>query len=312
MSKRKYQTEFGINAFCTNLTVFHQYELTNLRPNVRIENLENTNIYFICSRPRITLPPKNIHVEANHLVLDFIVDKGIDTKIYRKKFEGKPKQNFKIVSEYPYNQFKMLQDEKILLDGYTSLLASGFFSEVKNEVPFKVIYIGQSKTRKSKTIANRLLSHSKLQKIYSDYQIDNPNEEIWIFLARFEDTLLTTMAGDTNDFEATTEENEKHITEFLSRYHKETDQRVNLIEAGLIRYFQPRYNILLKKQTSSPKIHKSYKNYYDLELNTLMIEINTESVQSLLYSDVIPPKWIHIAEYPLYSELDRKSMFDLF
>jgi hypothetical protein len=52
------------------------------------------------------------------------------------------------------------------------------------------------------------------------------------------------------------------------------EQEINLIEAILIKYFQPRFNQVFKRKFPSPA-HKTYSQCYDLDFNTVSVEIDT-------------------------------------
>ncbi len=53
-----------------------------------------------------------------------------------------------------------------------------------------------------------------------------------------------------------------------------------------------------------------YTECYDLDINAICIEVNTENINSRLYSEDISPKWWHMHNFLLHSEEERRSMFD--
>lgn len=88
-------------------------------------------------------------------------------------------------------------------------------------------------------------------------------------------------------------------------------QFVSFTEAALIKYFQPEYNKTFKNIFPSPA-HLTYKDCYELDLNMIAIEIQTENVMCRLWSQHVEPKWTHLHKFILHSVNDRKSMFDFF
>jgi hypothetical protein len=72
-------------------------------------------------------------------------------------------------------------------------------------------------------------------------------------------------------------------------------QQICLTEAGLIRYFQPKYNVIYKDNFPSDK-HKILASCYNLDFSGLVVEINTEELRFCLFSDKVSPKEHHICK----------------
>jgi len=88
------------------------------------------------------------------------------------------------------------------------------------------------------------------------------------------------------------------------------DQQITITEAALIKYFQPKYNFEYK--TNFPdKIHASYEVCYRLDLNSVAFELDTVSIVSRLHSASIEPSHIHLHQYFLHNEKERKDMFKM-
>jgi len=75
------------------------------------------------------------------------------------------------------------------------------------------------------------------------------------------------------------------------------------------RYFQPPYNIEYKDTFPNPA-HSTYSECYDLDINSICIEVETENVNCRLFSKTIPVQWWHMHSFALHSSLDRRSMFE--
>lgn len=105
------------------------------------------------------------------------------------------------------------------------------------------------------------------------------------------------------------EEDYEHIQKVMSTDISE-QQRINFAEAALIRYFEPEYNEIFKKSFPSPS-HQTYSECYDLDINSVIIELQTENLGYMVKSKKISPKWVHCEIFNMHSSQERKSMFEL-
>ena len=113
---------------------------------------------------------------------------------------------------------------------------------------------------------------------------------------------------------STTEEDTNHVEKVLSNLHQE-QQVINITEAALINYFKPQYNTMFVENFPSEK-HMSYKQYFDLDYDDLVIEINMESdvfPYVILFSDKaqIASPWECIHNQ-LDNSNERESMYSIF
>ena len=81
-----------------------------------------------------------------------------------------------------------------------------------------------------------------------------------------------------------------------------------MIEAALIRYFQPEYNEKFKESKISPKL-KSLEKCYDLDMSGIVVEINTENLFTH-YTLKALKNYHHIVKIDLVSHQQRLSFFD--
>lgn len=87
-------------------------------------------------------------------------------------------------------------------------------------------------------------------------------------------------------------------------------QRINFTEAALIRYFSPEYNKIYKDTFPSPA-HTTYSECYDLDLNSVSVELQTDRLYTRVWSKVIKPDYVHFCTFPLHSKEDRMYMFEI-
>jgi hypothetical protein len=108
--------------------------------------------------------------------------------------------------------------------------------------------------------------------------------------------------------------NLKNFVENQERYKSILDnplskqEQICLVEAALIRYFQPKFNKIYKENFPSFK-YKVLEQCYSLDFSGLAVEINTEELDIRLYSDNIIANTHHISKINLIEHEDRYSFF---
>lgn len=307
-------TEEAIIMFMHDNYLIQLEELNDTRLNLEFEKAPCT-IYLVCTRPRLSIDLSYYKITGNSIQLKFYaqiretkIDFLIDVNIQYKYSE------ITIESEYPYNFFYLKNpDGEIFAGGKTGYFANKFIDR-KRSLDFldqKVLYIGQSLDNKSdKPLKKRLLNHSTLQKIYAEAVKNNPDKEIYILLASFDQDNIVHSPYNVE----LTKENEKLDVERLLRLMKNPsrftlEQRTNFTEAALIRYFRPEYNDKYKDNFPDSK-HRSYTECYDLDVSQISVEVNTEDSGYRLYSDCVDRKEHHVARYHMQSSNDRRKMFE--
>ncbi|NWJ53052.1 MAG: hypothetical protein HXX14_19540 [Bacteroidetes bacterium] len=314
MHSRKYVSEFGLNMHLTHTLVLQQDEL-KMVGKYNYFNADNPcHIYLICRRPRILIDPDHFFVNKEKIVFAFKVQRQSSFENLKIEFPNEfMTTNFKLNSCYPFNFFELLKDDEIFLQGKTAFLFQKYSQKFTEYLDFEVLYIGQSYgVEGARTAPERLQSHSTLQGIYSEAILKNPDCEIWMILTSFEQILITSMDGTKKVNDEEKEMNSDHLHKvtkaFLNDGLKE-QQVINFTEAALIRYFQPPYNIEYKDTFPNPA-HTSYSECYDLDINSICIELNTENINCRLFTETIKTNWNHMHDFFLHSHEDRKSMFD--
>jgi hypothetical protein len=195
------------------------------------------------------------------------------------------------------------------LNGKTAVLAQSLGPQFQKYLACEVLYVGQAFGENgSRTAPDRLESHSTLQEIYSDACSRAPDKEIWFCLWNFDPWLLVSFDGRQQEYGTSTEVDSEHIDTVLNTDITE-EQRINFTEAALIRYFQPEYNVIYKDSFPSPK-HTDYSECYNLDVNSVAVELNTEESKVILWSEAVSPRWIHFIQYALHNKEERKAMFD--
>jgi len=313
--KRK-PSEFAVNSFASMMSVL-QYDDLDMISSQNIFNEDYPcHIYMICRRPRVIIVPEMFQSVDDSLSLTFNIQK----KDGFEKREVKVNNPFGtdqalIETKYPYNTFvlKCKGDEIIiksasLLQNFPRHHFEGDFLDLE------VLYIGQSYgIDGARTAPDRLKKHETLQAIYAEALQKNPDQEIWLLLLSFEQIGISMFDGRTKFSEDEIEKDKPRAFEFFKAFSNGgiTEQQfINFTEAALIRYFRPPFNKEYKDTFPSPA-HKTYKECYDLDINSVCFELGTiDSINIMIYSDQIEKCPIHFGNFLLHSKEERVSMFD--
>jgi len=123
------------------------------------------------------------------------------------------------------------------------------------DTDMEVLYVGQALGRSgSRTALDRLLSHNKFQQILAETSTHFPEREVLLLLYRFEHgKTIISNGGDLNvEAQATAAQDSAHMDR-LRNVQLNRKEVVSLAEAGLINYFKPYYNTLIKTTDFSSK-----------------------------------------------------------
>ena len=306
--------EYALVMKMSKISICQQDDLNNPKLEKDFDDEYPCHIYFICARPRVVLCPEKCEFGGFQVKLVFKIQKGF-------KFEEKElilttpedTSDFELKSDFPHSKFFIFKDGKQILSAKSSLYYFMHLRDYKDHMNSELLYIGQSfganGERKS---PDRLKSHSTLQSIYSEAIQNNPDKEIWINLLSFERMLFTSFDGINKSNKREDDEVEK-VSNVLHKFMNNKlneKQIINFTEAALIKYFKPRYNIIYKDKFPDPA-HTSYSECYDLDVNSVAIELDTEPIATKIFTDSVKPQFINLGSFTLKSREKRKSFFDI-
>lgn len=311
MPVRKYFTEFGLNMVSTFGALLQQDHLDKLETG-GLYSTYPCHIYMITRRPRIMLDPASVTFEEEWVSGTFNLQKGISLEPHEFKVPNRlGTSKVKLDCPYPHTEFIIRNEQgEIISSGKTALLITSF-EEFWNLLSLEVLYVGQSYgVEGARTAPERLKNHSTLQGIYSEAIRRSPDQEIWLVLWSFEPYLYTTFDPRHDVYGTTLEEDDEHMLRVIRTGITE-QQQINFTEAALIRYFEPEYNKLYKDSFPNPA-HKTYSECYDLDINSVAVELDSENIRCQLWSPKIAPKWTNYIVFPLHSKDERIGMFNFF
>ncbi|URN05495.1 hypothetical protein LUW74_20725 [Actinomadura madurae] len=315
MSVRKFPDEFGLSLVVSPAVFGRQKELEK----EEMPSDPPCHLYIVSQQPRLSFAPNSAHFEGGEFRCIFRVQEmGEFAEFPVTLTVDTGGRRLEVKSEWPYDEFKVV-DTNTGRDVFKAPVAL-FVHHVKSEgwpdIAYnqEILYIGQAFGKAGeRTAFDRLKSHATLQRIYSEVRAD---KEIWLSLCSISDVaMLQSMAPPRIPVSIANEDaNKERRTEMLRWYYSgefRDKEAVALAEAALIRYFQPEYNKIFRDNFPDPA-HVSSRKCYDLEINTLAIELHGYLIDTRYWSSTIEPNTLHVQAFPLFSEQDRKNMFDMF
>lgn len=309
MINRKFKTEFALHIIMDERYLVQQDSFKD------IADLNfKPCIYMIGRRPKITINIDSIVITKDWINIQLLKQVKSSYKRLNLKIKNQfGRADIKILSEYPFTEYQLIDwNGDILNFGKVSLLlgilGTGQDSLLKN-LDIELLYVGQSYGQDgNKTAVDRLKSHSTLQGIYSKAMNQFPDQEIWILLADLDYQWISAIDEVSENHGTTNVENEQHINVVLESEISEK-QRICLTEAALIKYFKPDYNKTYK--SSFPSInHQVYSECYDLDLNAIIVTLDTTDLMTRFWTSNILPRNIHHCIFPLHSRAERQFMLD--
>lgn len=313
MADRKYITEIALNFYSDRLLLLHPKDIGNIEKQgaEAIQVANDCHIYLIVKRPRVTFVPGSIVVGDEKTTGRFRYTKnGVATEC-EFYLTGKPNADSVEISEYPHTKLLLIKDEETIFTMPAHLCSMMCDSVGDRSIrDLEVVYVGMSYADGNRSAKDRLLSHSTLQQVLADLNNEAPDMEALIIMAQYASPqTIVTFDGrdkslkleDDRDLVADLQKQQTDITE---------DLEIALIEASLIRYFQPLYNDKYKDRFPQPT-HKILKEIYEIDFGALTVEINTEDISARLFSTSRKPGYHHIGNVDLHDPATRRSFFNL-
>ena len=174
---------------------------------------------------------------------------------------------------------------------------------------FEVLYVGQAYADGKRAAIDRLRSHQTLQRILAELAAANPDDEVMLFLFKYEPAQYFLSMDGVAGAEITGEQDTRHVQRLIKNPPSRKEE-IALAEAGLIRYFEPPYNEIYKASFPAEQL-KILEGCYERDFVSLSVEINTEDVRARLWSEKRDVGYHHIASFDLHDSQKRRSFFSL-
>lgn len=325
--KRKYLVEAGLNTYVSHKTLIPVEYLKGLE---EVEDGHKYHIYGILAYPQLYLSKEKVTSSGEGLKLTIFEVHDNKEKEYQlpvfKIHEDLDHNKVKIISNYPHTSLYIEIKDDDFLEKYPEYIGwkkdiqvqdlFNIFSYCLKEVnEYEVLYVGQAYgNRGERTALARLSSHSTLQKILTDCQSKYTNKHIYILLLEISANLNMSFDGLTKSYSVSEDRDLEHMAKVLSDLPEE-QQVINITEAALINYFKPVYNINFVENFPDVK-HKGYKQYFNLDYNCLVVEMDLEfddaPVIELFTPNNRTNNIINFIRYDLFNDPNRKNMYDVF
>ena len=308
--RRKYLTEFSLIVTVHVDVVGRQQDLTKVPlPSGERES----HLYIVTRRPRISIPPESVQ----------LTDTTIEGVVQLQRGPAYDEFPFKTVhyfgpgaswhSDWPHDEFAVLDAEgKRIAGGVVAHLSRQVGADWPREAQHhQVVYVGQAYgLAGERTAWDRLQRHETVQRIMAE---TSPDQQVWLSLAAVADINVMTEMNPHVPAAASDDEDTEHIKSVMEAVHDERfaeREAVALAEAGLIRFFQPAYNDRLKHAFPA-RTHTSLQTALTLDLHGLVVELQSEDVDAVYFSDVQPPRFMHFAGYAIHFDKDRAGTITL-
>lgn len=324
--ERKYLFEAGLSVFTSFKTIISVENLTELQKY----DDHLYHIYGILAYKKIYFKKEKTRVIENGIeICLFAIINNQEVEYPLPLWEISSDLDYskvELTSLYPHTFIKIKINDTNYLNRHpeitnpvSTLAAQTVFNKyaehfVKKQ-EYEVLYIGQAFGKNgNRTAFDRLASHSTLQKILTEQQTKYPDKHLYIMLLEFTTNLSMSFDGLSKQYSKSIDESDQHMREVLCNLPKD-DQVINITEAALINYFKPTYNVTYVENFPN-KNHKGYKQYFDLDYNSLVVELDMEFDNSPIIQLYTKTSRVNspfdFIRYTLHNDSNRKSMYDIF
>lgn len=315
---KKNISEFAVGLYTSSWIMISASELLSEKGFAENQTREQevvneSHIYVITKMPLFSFVENSLNYEKGILSVQVRYKvKGVEKRfLYEGKFPLLDGATDIKLKDYPYRELSIYNEDTGEEIGYfpASQIGFGFGreKEVSEITNLEVLYVGQAFGDGSRNTFDRLKNHSTLQKILSDVSYNYPDDEVYLMSFIYEPYQILTMMDGRTKAENPPENDGKRFYSIIDNPLSEHAQ-ICLAEAGLIRYFQPKFNKIYKENFPSRE-YKILKECYELDFSGLIVEINTDELDMSLFSKHVNPNEHHIAQVDLIKDEDRYSFF---
>lgn len=301
----------GISLVQNSMYIFKQDQLSTFK-NSHKDDKEYFHIYMVAKRPLIMFHTTSYDIEDgifNGMIRIAFNDTFRNVRIQIPFEETITKVDFEMNDQYIIIETAKQQVTKV----HAAFVLQTFLSQCDLDSPvldLEVLYIGRSfgnKEMPTREVFDRLKHHETVQRIYSEKSWDS---DIWLTAWRFTPNSIAFIdPTDTDDFLMKyihdLVDSKKNNTRFLQISDK---QNIAVAEAALINYFKPPYNKNFKH--NFPSSEHEYKECYELDLDYVMVELDTAGLGFRLWSQAVEVNKEHIISYTFDSKQDFENLFN--
>lgn len=309
---RKYLSEHAVNIYSARwLTITASQLASDGKMDAETQEVSNLcHIYVVCRRPSMSIEPERfsfIDGKAQGELL-YKIDGVTHNAPFSFSFNLADGATEVRVSPYPHREIQSLNPEgeivRYVPSDFIEMTRAADIPIMRN---LEVLYVGQAFADGKRSAVDRLKSHSTLQKILANMQYNNPDDEVVILAFEYLPYRIITMM-DGRDRKAIHGESDSERFSSILANPLTKHQQICLVEAALIRYFQPTYNEIYKASFPYSE-QKILLDCYRLDFAALIVEIDTEELALQLLSTKVAANTHHIAKFDLIDPTERLSFF---
>lgn len=215
-------------------------ELPDLVSQDLIRRLEKCHLYMICKRPRLSVVPTSINWTDEHISLKVSCPiRGVTHEGELRIFRPAHLRAAKSFSSSPFPHRELLA-----LDESGNVISQMLFANMAHLIDslpafakqLEVLYIGKGLSGNAQ---DRLANHATLQNVLAQVNSDDPEAEVFALVYSFD---YRRSVGGLIKSE-TDKEKALNLRKTIPRYAPTLEDRISLIEAAAISYFQTtKYN----------------------------------------------------------------------
>lgn len=261
-----------------------------------LENIDLFHIYLVARAPRVRLVPGSFDLGGGKPSIQYRVGHEFSTDFSRlffppgelvTKFSSPDGAGRNFVMEYRGGELR--GDFPLFLMNYAKLPT----------ISHEVVYIGQAYGRNGqRSVLDRLTKHERLQKIVSENSIRSPDTDIVVYGFQYTDNDKIFMVFDGTDKSLISDgrDDERRLRAMKNPIDDRT--MTQIVEAALIRYFEPIYNESFRKLFPASH-HRFLEGVKNLDYDGFVVEINTEDLGTKLLSAVRSAGSHHIIKFKI-------------
>lgn len=290
-STTKYDVEGACSIFAYDFVTIPPKALYGKLPDEIQKIADQAHIYLICSHPKPLV--HSVSLDG----LDLTITLSLNDKVKSATFPI-PAPGELIQTDDHY--YIRLDDGSEIAPRELDVI------RLAGKIEAKVLYIGQAYGKDGNRKAlDRLLAHEKLQKIMAEMDHESSVLSLILLTTRRNHMTLFSPSSIIKDKSVSVKRisNNFEFAEALTEA-----EEVSLYEAGLIRYFQPKYNVEFANSFPSTN-QRILRRCYEKDQNAIIAEICMEQMPFILFSDSVDPRDFHIAKHALHVDKDRDAFF---
>ncbi len=317
---KSYASNFALETGNDNFIFITPHSLDHKFIDRPDDIIEKCHIYCVVDYPRVNFVPDSIIYEIlnNEIIYRVLLEYRHNGEMKRVAIEDRVPLSGNIskviIDKYPHTEIILLDSNDNFVMSTTALKLA-YAASIPDLTNLNVLYIGKGTgIKKQKNALERVQEHKTIQKILAFHHARHPDRSVLIGLFNF---------GAVNKYAFIDGMDHSKIfglDDFTRLMHAQQfqlslNQKTAIIEAALIRYFEPEYNDKLKKDLPA-KNSKALADCYKYDISAIVVKLWTSDENSpylnyYLYSHKVESSEKHNICIELIDPEVRKGFFSI-